>query len=85
MAELADVGINVIRLGFMWSGAQPAPGAFNATYVDIMTQIVDLLGKHGIFTLFDVHQVRSKTGRGPEGRGCRRAEAAVARPAHSRP
>jgi hypothetical protein len=55
---LSDVGVNVIRLGFMWSGAQPTPGAFNETYVDIMAQIVDLLGLFDIFTLLDVHQVR---------------------------
>eukprot|EP00051_Salpingoeca_urceolata_P029767 m.7315 g.7315 ORF g.7315 m.7315 type:complete len:503 (+) comp2893_c0_seq2:2-1510(+) len=58
MAQLQDWGFDFIRLGFMWSGAQPAPGpaGFNATYYSIMKQMVADLASHGIYTMLDMHQ-----------------------------
>lgn len=54
--DLASLGVNTIRLGFMWTGAEPVQGQFNQTYFDIMGGIVDTLHKHGITPLLDVHQ-----------------------------
>ena len=34
------MGWTVMRLGFMWTGFNPAPGVFNDTYVDIVKGIV---------------------------------------------
>lgn len=53
---LSEWGINTIRLGFMWSGAEPEEGQFNMTYFEIMGNMVDKLSAHGISTLLDVHQ-----------------------------
>ena len=30
---------NVLRLGFMWSGYNPAPGVFNQTYIEVIHYI----------------------------------------------
>eukprot|EP00045_Choanoeca_perplexa_P006290 m.53451 g.53451 ORF g.53451 m.53451 type:complete len:174 (-) comp13565_c0_seq1:1081-1602(-) len=55
--ELAANGFNAIRLGVMWSGAQPTASGFNQTYYDIIGEIVDNLAEAGMYTLFDMHQV----------------------------
>ena len=34
--EIADLGINVIRLGAMWTGVEPEEGKTNKTYLDIL-------------------------------------------------
>ena len=56
VADLAASGFNVVRLGFMWTGAEPQEGKFNATYYAIMRTIVLKLASHNIYTLLDVHQ-----------------------------
>lgn len=53
---LEDAGFNVVRLGFMWTGANPAAGVFNATYFEMVDRIVDRLAQRGIYTYLDVHQ-----------------------------
>jgi Cellulase (glycosyl hydrolase family 5) len=40
----------------MWAGVEPQPQNYNATYLNIMKQIVELLQSNGIFVLFDMHQ-----------------------------
>ncbi len=54
--DLKDWGFNTLRLGFMWSGAEPIEGQFNYTYFKIMGDIVDDLAAHGIHAFLDVHQ-----------------------------
>ena len=46
-ALMARLGFTVLRLGFMWSGFNPAPGIFNQTYVDIVKTIVGRAAAHG--------------------------------------
>lgn len=55
-ADLASWGLNVVRLGVLWSGTMPEPGKLNQTYLDEARHIVRTLGSHGIFTLIDMHQ-----------------------------
>ena len=31
--DLADFGLNVVRLGSMWTGAEPVEGVWNETYI----------------------------------------------------
>ena len=50
------LGFTVMRLGFMWSGFNPAPDVFNQTYIDIVRSIVERAAKHGVYTLLDLHQ-----------------------------
>jgi len=51
-------GFNAVRLGTMWSGAQPSKrGQFNDTYISVLEHAVKQLAKYGIYVLFDMHQV----------------------------
>ncbi|EDQ88157.1 uncharacterized protein MONBRDRAFT_9488 [Monosiga brevicollis MX1] len=56
VAALAEAGVNVIRLGVMWSGAQPTSNGFNQTYFDQIRAIVTTLADYEIYTFFDMHQ-----------------------------
>ncbi|DBA00768.1 TPA: hypothetical protein N0F65_004673 [Lagenidium giganteum] len=49
-------GMNVVRLGAMWTGVEPTPGEYNQTYIDVLVKLVDDLGKNGIYTMVDFHQ-----------------------------
>ena len=49
-------GLNAVRLGFMWPGAETANGTFNQTYLDDALDIVNAAGAGGIYTLIDAHQ-----------------------------
>jgi endoglycosylceramidase len=53
---LADMGFNTVRLGFMWTGAQPEQFGYNETYFENMKEIVQKLAKHEIYAFLDVHQ-----------------------------
>ena len=50
------LGFNVLRLGFMWSGYNPAPGVFNQSYIDVIKTTVAQLNAHGVYVLLDMHQ-----------------------------
>ena len=54
--NLRNWGMNVVRLGVEWPGVEPAQGQFNETYLDVIEQIVDTLGEHGILSILDCHQ-----------------------------
>jgi endoglycosylceramidase len=49
-------GMNVVRLGFMWSGLYPEKGVVNQSYVNEMVKIVQTLEEHGIWVIIDLHQ-----------------------------
>ncbi len=52
----------MFRLGMMWPGVEPkTQGVYNQTYIDIMQGLVNDLGKAGIYTLLDCHQVQMPT------------------------
>ncbi|KNC51965.1 endoglycoceramidase [Thecamonas trahens ATCC 50062] len=53
--RLADWGFTAVRLGTMWPGLEWERGVYNTTYLDVLEEIVNGLGKHGIFTLLDAH------------------------------
>ena len=48
----------------MWSGVEPQPQKYNATYLDVMKNIIELLESNHIFVLLDMHQdiLSSQTG-----------------------
>jgi endoglycosylceramidase len=56
IANLDEWGFNVVRLGVLWVGAEPADGQVNATYLAAARQLVDALGKAGIYSIVDQHQ-----------------------------
>ena len=55
-ALMAEMGFNVVRLGFMWSGYHIAEGVFNQSYIDVIKTIVDKMWARGIYTLLDMHE-----------------------------
>ena len=54
--NLNDLGLNVVRLGHSWAGAEPARGQYNQTFLDIMKKQTKMAEEHGIYVLVDVHQ-----------------------------
>lgn len=56
MDDLAALGMNVVRLGTMWSGVEPAEGYLNETYLDVIQDMIKRLADRGIYTMLDMHQ-----------------------------
>ncbi|KAI8580743.1 hypothetical protein K450DRAFT_299245 [Umbelopsis ramanniana AG] len=54
--NLQALGVNVVRLGHHWAGAEPVRGQYNQTFLDIMKSQTQLAEAHGIYILVDVHQ-----------------------------
>ncbi|KAK2596101.1 hypothetical protein QQS21_006448 [Conoideocrella luteorostrata] len=54
--NLHDLGLNVIRLGHSWAGAEPARGQYNQTFLDIMKKQTKMAEEHGLYVLVDAHQ-----------------------------
>lgn len=54
--QLRSWGFNFVRLGVMWEAVERAPGVYNETYLDQIEDLINKLGKRGIYTLVDAHQ-----------------------------
>ncbi|KHN94741.1 Glycoside hydrolase, superfamily [Metarhizium album ARSEF 1941] len=54
--NMHDLGLNVVRLGHSWAGAEPARGQYNRTFLDVMARQTKLAEDHGIYVLVDLHQ-----------------------------
>ena len=54
--KLADLGFNLIRLGFTWAKLEPKPGEYNDEYLDSVENIINLCEKYGIYVFLDMHQ-----------------------------
>ncbi|BBY34447.1 cellulase family glycosylhydrolase [Mycolicibacter minnesotensis] len=55
-AFLAANGFNVVRLGVIWAGVQPQPGVIDYDYLASIENTVDMLGRHNIMVILDMHQ-----------------------------
>jgi endoglycosylceramidase len=55
-AFLAAHGFNSVRLGALWVGVEPRPGQYDNAYLARIDTTVDMLGRHGIYSLLDFHQ-----------------------------
>ncbi len=53
---LAAEGYNTIRLGVIYKAVEPRPGRYDDRYLADIKRTVDILGRHGIFSLVDFHQ-----------------------------
>ncbi|CAH8530562.1 unnamed protein product [Schistosoma turkestanicum] len=49
-------GLNVVRLGMMWSGVKPNISFINITYLNQIERLIDLYANHGIYVILDMHQ-----------------------------
>jgi endoglycosylceramidase len=54
--NLHDLGVNIVRLGHSWAGAEPVRGQYNQTFLDIMKKQTKVAEDHGLYVLVDVHQ-----------------------------
>ena len=50
------MGLNSVRIDISWAGIFTGPGLFNETFLQTKVDIVNKLGKHGIYTLLEYHQ-----------------------------
>ncbi len=55
-ALLAENGINLVRVGVIFSAVEPAPGVFDEKYLRDIRKTVDMLAIKGISSLIDFHQ-----------------------------
>jgi len=53
---MREWGFNVVRLGVMWPGVEPAPGVRDDGYLNALTKITQRLSSRGIHTFLDLHQ-----------------------------
>jgi endoglycosylceramidase len=53
---LQSWGLNGIRLGVMWPGAEPERGYIDESYLNSAAAIATMLGNRSIYTLLDAHQ-----------------------------
>ena len=53
---LARHGFNNVRLGLIYAGVEPQPGAYDRAYVRRVRRTQRLLARHRIFSLLDFHQ-----------------------------
>jgi endoglycosylceramidase len=53
---LVESGFTVVRLYVAWPGVEPRKGTYNSTYLDVVEDYVNELGKAGIYSILDCHQ-----------------------------
>ena len=54
--DLRGWGLNVVRLGTMWSGLEPREGYYDMEYVEKLKQIITNFKDNGIYVILDMHQ-----------------------------
>ncbi len=60
-------GLDVVRLGVIYSAVEPKPGVFSSAYVASIETTVRVLASQGVYSLLDFHQDQMSTGFGGEG------------------
>jgi len=61
------LGFSVVRLAVSWSRIAPAPGQFDARYLDEIRRTAAVFADQGIYVLLDMHQDRYGATLGPSG------------------
>ncbi|HOU12071.1 MAG TPA: cellulase family glycosylhydrolase [Anaerolineae bacterium] len=55
-AALRDWGFNVVRLGVIWDGLEPAPAVYDEAYLRRLDQQIAWAKEHGLYIFLDMHQ-----------------------------
>ncbi|KAJ3326551.1 hypothetical protein HDU76_012826, partial [Blyttiomyces sp. JEL0837] len=56
VAFIADLNINVVRLGVMWPGVEPERGKYDKSYLEVIKSIVEMCNEKGIYVILEMHQ-----------------------------
>lgn len=69
-AQIAALGLNVVRLGVSWSRLEPRPGHDDHHYLHRIDQAVAWARRYGIYTVIDMHQDAWNNQPTPAGTSC---------------
>ncbi|MBO2457522.1 glycoside hydrolase family 5 protein [Actinomadura violacea] len=69
-AQMAALGLNVVRLGVSWSRIEPRPAQYDEGYLRRIDQAVAWAKKHGLYTVIDMHQDGWSNAPTPRGTSC---------------
>ncbi len=53
---ISAAGLNVVRVGLIWSAIETFPGEYNDAYIEDIVSTVRMLDSYGIKSLLDMHQ-----------------------------
>ena len=53
---MKKMGFNMVRLGVIWEAVERQPGVYDMEYLQKVEEIINTLGKNGIYTMVDAHQ-----------------------------
>ena len=56
IANLVQWGFNFVRLGVMWEAVEKVEGQYDGAYLNEIEDLINKLGRNGIYTLIDMHQ-----------------------------
>jgi endoglycosylceramidase len=69
--RIENIGWNAVRLLVSWSRVEPAPGQYDDAYLGEVRAAVQLLARHGVYSIVDFHQdAWSATLAAPPGTAC---------------
>ena len=55
-ADMAALGLNVVRLILSWSALEPQRGVFDPAYLERIKSVVAMAKRHGLYVVLDMHQ-----------------------------
>ena len=56
LKTMKKMGFNMVRLGVIWEAVERQPGVYDMDYLQKVEEIINTLGKNGIYTMVDAHQ-----------------------------
>jgi endoglycosylceramidase len=54
--RMVSLGMNVIRLVFIWEAYEPFPGQYDESYLNRLRELATQAASRGIYTIIDIHQ-----------------------------
>jgi len=55
-ARLASLGMNVVRLLFLWEAYEPQPNVYDESYLAEIQSVAQTAWAHGMYVIVDIHQ-----------------------------
>ncbi|NLG27289.1 MAG: glycoside hydrolase family 5 protein, partial [Chloroflexi bacterium] len=56
IAQFAEWGFNLVRLGVIWDALEPQPGVYDEAYLAQTAALLDACATHGLYAMLDMHQ-----------------------------